>query len=123
MDTQSFAFGMLTAFGLIMVATIVFGIFKVIKQGKQIKHLEDVMKNIEDGVHRRMNEIENGTDQRMNSIEERLDRAVDTLMQHIDVREKEFESRINRTIDRNENVTHKKIEDLKRSLTTDQINS
>lgn len=123
MDTQSFAFGMLTAFGLLMVATIVFGIFKVIAQGKQIKHLEDALNNVEKEIHGRIDESYNNNDQRMTHIDDRLDRAVDTLMLHIDAREKDFESRINRTIDRNENVNHKKLEDLKRSLTVEQINS
>jgi biopolymer transport protein ExbB/TolQ len=114
---------MLTAFGLLMVATIVFGIFKVIAQGKQIKHLEDALNNVEKEIHGRIDESYNNNDQRMTHIEDRLDRAVDTLMLHIDAREKDFESRINRTIDRNENVNHKKLEDLKRSLTVEQINS
>jgi biopolymer transport protein ExbB/TolQ len=114
---------MLTAFGLLMVATIVFGIFKVIAQGKQIKNLEGVIDSIESSINRRIDEFESSNDQRLNHIEDRIDRSVDTLMQHIDAREKDFESRINRTIDRNENVTHKKLEDLKRSLTEEQINS
>jgi biopolymer transport protein ExbB/TolQ len=114
---------MLTAFGLLMVATIVFGIFKVIAQGKQIKHLEGVIDSIESSINRRIDEFESSNDQRLNHMDDRIDRSVDTLMQHIDAREKDFESRINRTIDRNENVNHKKLEDLKRSLTVEQINS
>lgn len=123
MDTQSFAFGMLTAFGLLMVATIVFGIFKVITHGKQFKNLQDSVDSIESGINRRIDEFERDNDQRISHIEDRIERVVDTLMKHIEARENELESRINRTMDRNENLIHKKFEDLKRSLTNEQINS
>jgi predicted PurR-regulated permease PerM len=87
METLSFAFGVLSAVGLLFVITIVLGAVKVLKQQKEIEFLNkwvnDFDRNVwqalnrnEEEIHRQLNEKLNETtryiDSRLDKLEQRL---------------------------------------------------
>lgn len=87
METLSFAFGVLSAVGLLFVITIVLGAVKVLKQQKEIEFLNqwvnDFERNVwqalnrnEEEIHRQLNEKLNETtryiDSRLDKLEQRL---------------------------------------------------
>lgn len=87
METLSFAFGVLSAVGLLFVVTIVLGAVKVLKQQKRIEYLEDRVSDFERNVwqatgrideemHREMNFKLNETtryiDSRLDKLEQKL---------------------------------------------------
>jgi hypothetical protein len=87
METLSFAFGVLSAVGLLFVITIVLGAVKVLKQQKEIQFLNqwvnDFERNVwqalsrnEEEIHRQLNEKLNETtryiDSRLDKLEQKL---------------------------------------------------
>lgn len=84
METLSFAFGVLSMVGLLLVITIVVGAVKVLKQQNQIKGLEqwlsDFQRDVSQEINRRDEELRRDTDQRMDHIH----RVIDETSNHID---------------------------------------
>lgn len=113
MDIQSFAFGMLAALGLLAIVAIVVGLFKVYKHGNRLDSIEENMNQVERSINDRIDKVESDIDQRVSGIETRLEVILDTLLKRIEIGENETLSKVNRTIDRNENLLSNKIAELK----------
>ena len=76
METLSFAFGVLSMIGLLLVIAVVVGALKVIKQQKQIKDLEQYVSDINQDVRRQIT----GEGQYLHG---RIDRMEDTFPRKI----------------------------------------
>lgn len=109
MDIQSFAFGMLAALGLLSLVALVVGLFKVSKHEKTLKSLEEIIDNAERSLSERL-------DNETKEIHGRIDRAIDELLKRIEIGESDTINKLNRVIDRNENVLSNKITEVKTSL-------
>jgi hypothetical protein len=106
MDIQSFAFGMLAALGLLTLVAIVVGLFKVYKHGNRLDSTEENMNHVERSINDRM-------DHENRELNDRIDRMLDELLKRIEVGEAETLNKVNRIIDRNENLLSNKIAELR----------
>jgi biopolymer transport protein ExbB/TolQ len=106
MDIQSFAFGMLAALGLLTLVAIVVGLFKVYKHGIRLDSTEENMNHVERSINDRM-------DHENRELNDRIDRMLDELLKRIEVGEAETLNKVNRNIDRNENLLSNKIAELR----------
>ena len=84
METVSFAFGVLSMVGLLLVITIIAGAVKVLKQQKQIKGLEqwltDFQRDVSQEITKNEEELRRDIEQRMDHIH----RVIDEASNHID---------------------------------------
>jgi predicted Holliday junction resolvase-like endonuclease len=112
METVSFAFGVLSMVGLLLVITIVAGAVKVLKQQKQIKGLEqwlsDFQRDVSQEINKREEELRRDTDQRMDHIH----RVIDEVSNHVD---KSYSESIS--------YTDSRLDKLESKLTTDKLAS
>ena len=112
METVSFAFGVLSMVGLLLVITIVAGAVKVLKQQKQIKGLEqwlsDFQRDVSQEINKREEELRRDTEQRMDHIH----RVIDEVSNHVD---KSYSESIS--------YTDSRLDKLESKLTTDKLAS
>lgn len=106
MDIQSFALGMLAALGLLSLVAIVVGLFKVYKHEKRLDSTEKYTNQVERSINDRM-------DHEHNELSNRIDQVLDVLLKRIEAGETETLSKVNRIVDRNENLLSNKIAELR----------
>jgi predicted PurR-regulated permease PerM len=87
METLSFAFGVLSAVGLLFVITIVLGAVKVLKQQKQIDYLEkwlnEFERNVWQATGRLEEETRRDTNEKLNETTRYIDSRLDKLEQKL----------------------------------------
>jgi predicted PurR-regulated permease PerM len=87
METLSFAFGVLSVVGLLLVITIVAGAVKVLKQQKQIDYLEKWLSEFERNVwqttSRLEEEMRRDTHEKLNDTTRYIDSRLDKLEQKL----------------------------------------
>ena len=87
METLSFAFGVLSAVGLLFVITIVLGAVKVLKQQKQIDYLEKWLSEFERNVWQANGRLEEetrrDTNEKLNETTRYIDSRLDKLEQKL----------------------------------------
>jgi predicted PurR-regulated permease PerM len=87
METLSFAFGVLSAVGLLFVITIVLGAVKVLKQQKEIEFLNqwvnDFERNVWQALNRNEEEIHRQLNEKLNETTRYIDSRLDKLEQKL----------------------------------------
>ena len=87
METLSFAFGVLSAVGLLFVITIVLGAVKVLKQQKEIEFLNqwvnDFERNVWQALNRKEEEMHRQLNEKLNETTRYIDSRLDKLEQRL----------------------------------------
>jgi cell shape-determining protein MreC len=77
METLAFTFGVLSTVAVILVAVLVWGIVKVIKQQKQLVELELSLSNIERNLYESIDLVRNDVDIRFKEVYSYTDSRID----------------------------------------------
>jgi len=86
METISFAFGVLSMVGLLLVILIVIGAVKVIKQAKQIQELERQILDNDNELHRRISHAGEYTARSFDAVNDQITDSVTQCNSYTDKR-------------------------------------